>query len=167
MDGHIFLGYFKMTVESALNMMLCFRVADTPTMLQTRLCPNWLKWWKRRTRQEWLSKLSRYTLMIIKTYTSQRLWHFNFVIRCKVLVGLCVCRWRTTCGCLWTVWLRTPALTLRPKKTWHYSRRISVPPALWVTSLLNRWEMWLLNHLELPEPCCMKSWDSWSACYLD
>lgn len=61
-------------VGSLNTLFLCFRVADTLTMLQTRLCPNWLKWWKRRTRLEWLSNLSRYIQIISKPHKTQRLW---------------------------------------------------------------------------------------------
>lgn len=56
----------------------------------------------------------------------------------------CLCRWRTTCGCSWTAWLKTPRLTLRPKRTWHCSRRVSGPLVLSATSSSNR--CWFKNN---------------------
>lgn len=47
-------------------------------------------------------------------------------------------RWRTTFGCLWTAWLRTPPLTLKPRRTWRCSKRALDPVVLSATSSLNR-----------------------------
>lgn len=47
----------------------------------------------------------------------------------------CCFRWRTTSGCLWTHWSRTPPLTLRPRRTWHSRPRALGPSAFCQTSL--------------------------------
>lgn len=136
---------------------LALREGDTLTMWPTRWLASSLKWWRRRIKLGWPSSLSRYTHRIVTS--DLRLCDYIIVIIAGAILSswmenilniLCwkkhdwVCstsspsRWRTTCGCLSIAWLRTPPLTLRPKRTWHCSRRPSGPLVLSVTSSLNR-----------------------------
>lgn len=141
--------------------LLDVREEGTLTMWLTRWLEGWLKSWRRRTKLGWQSSHSRYSLsLIVKTagaaVTNIPLWCYYY---CYCLLveyitehARSFSRWRITCGCLSIAWLRTPPLTLRPKRTWHCSRRTLGRHVLWVRSSLNR--CWFKNH-QLCNPGCV------------
>lgn len=85
-DQH--LSWILLTVENALNMMLCVSGWQTQWLCCRPDCVQ-TDWSGEKEEQGW-SGCQTFPGTSWCLLKPQRLWQCNFVVRCKVLVGLCV-----------------------------------------------------------------------------